>query len=68
MAIRKPIFFSSNFPLAKWIAIYANSRNDQFDSDISNIKAQRIVDRIRGFVREIELVGDSRRGDWNEEW
>ncbi|AHF58166.1 ATP-binding protein [Spiroplasma eriocheiris] len=58
----KPVFFTSNFNLTKLILLYGNIKNDLHDSATNQIKALRIVDRIRGLASEIELLGNSRRG------
>ncbi|AOX43489.1 primosomal protein DnaI [Spiroplasma sp. NBRC 100390] len=58
-----PTFFSSNFTTTALTTIYANVKNEIGNKEINNIKALRIVDRIRGLATELELIGNSRRSD-----
>ncbi|WP_338983178.1 ATP-binding protein [Spiroplasma endosymbiont of Othius punctulatus] len=54
-------FFSSNLDLNKLRSKYSAVHDSKQSTEEEKVSAERIVDRIRGLVNEVEMFGKSRR-------
>ena len=57
MAEKRPTFISSNYSIDQLVELYSHTK----DGTIDNIKATRMVERIRALTYEVELIGPNYR-------
>ena len=57
MAEKRSTFISSNYSIDQLVELYSHTK----DGTIDNIKATRMVERIRALTYEVELIGPNYR-------